>query len=84
MDRGFANYGEFKDAEGKRIRLKESSADPLTTAHLFVDGGREVGNEYLQPSPTLNVRQALELIKALTRFVDHKLETSHDKPLTKK
>jgi hypothetical protein len=92
-DRGFLGYGEFEDSHGQKVRLVESSADPLVYAHLFVgDGGciknaeyedgRKFGRAFLQPSPHLNVRQAMKLIAMLTKFVEHKLATSHDEPLT--
>jgi hypothetical protein len=92
-DRGFLGYGEFEDTHGHKVRLVESSADPLVCAHLFVgDGGcvknaeyedgRKFDRAFLQPSPHLNVRQAMKLIAMLTKFVEHKLATSHDEPLT--
>lgn len=92
-DRGFLGYGEFEDTHGEKIRLVESSADPLVCCHLFVGGGgcvvdgkyedgRKFDRAFLQRAPHLNVRQAMKLIAMLTKFVEHKLATSHDKPLT--
>lgn len=92
-DRGFLGYGEFVDTRGEKIRLVESSADPMVCAYLFVgDGGCVVDGKYenghkferafLQRAPHLNVRQAMKLIAMLTKFVEHKLATSHDELLT--
>jgi hypothetical protein len=92
-DRGFLGYGEFEDTHGNKVRLVESSADPLVCAHLFVgesgcvrnveyEDGRKLERAFLQPAPHLNVRQAMKMIAMLTKFVEHKLATSHDEPLT--
>jgi hypothetical protein len=84
-DRGFLGYGGFIDAHGNKVRLVESSADPLVYAHIFCgerDAEAMANGKFLQPSPHLNVRQAMKLIAALTKFVEHKLATSHDEPLT--
>lgn len=92
-DRGFLGYGEFIDTRGEKVRLVESSADPLVCAHLFVgDGnvvkddtyedGRKFERVFLQRAPHLNVRQAMKLIGMLTRFMEHKLSQSQDDPLT--
>lgn len=93
-DCGFVCYGYLEDSHGEKIRLVESSADPLVYAHLFVgEGGIVVDGRYedgkpferafLQRAPHLNVRQAMKLIAILTKFVEHKLATSHDEPLTR-
>ena len=86
-ERGFLTYGELTDSNGEGVSVVESSADPLTYCHLFCGAGAIRGSlqdrEFLQRAPHLNVRQALQLIAALTKFVEHKVATSHDEPLAK-
>lgn len=38
--RGFAQFTEFEDTYGAKIRVKESSADPLDKVWVFIQGGR--------------------------------------------
>lgn len=81
-DRGFAKYGSFKDAGGNEVRLVEASMSPLVHVHLICGKAEEYKEKVVCEMPLLNVRQAIKLIALLTRFVEHKLETSHDKALT--
>ena len=88
-ERGFLTYGELTDSNGEGVSVVESSADPLVRCHLYCGEGSIVAvrgpedRQFLQRAPHLNVRQALQLIAALTKFVEHKVATSHDEPLAK-
>lgn len=83
--RGFRIYGEFTVVHGVRLRVIESSADPLEDAHIFAEdkndayghrsnqGGR--GHEVCCAPIAVNVEQAEELIRALQAFIAHKRGT---------
>lgn len=38
-DRGFDEYADILDSYGARVRVTQSSADPLDKVWVFVDGG---------------------------------------------
>lgn len=81
--RGFRIYGALDVVHGVRVRVIESSADPLDAAHVFASDDR---NAYglAMPSPAhaacngpiqVTVEQAEELIRALQAFIAHKRGT---------
>jgi len=60
--RGFSGYGGTTDEKGMRLSVQESSEVGRPRIHLYI------GDQY-EVCPYLNAEQALELAKALLRFV---------------
>jgi len=67
-ERGFADFGDFKDTKGSTITVRESSAVGEPCVWIFAEADPRMNWD--NPSPHLNVGQAKKLIRRLAEFVD--------------
>ncbi len=61
--RGFRNYGEFKDSYGSTITVRQSSSATLVACWIFCKQGN---GDF---SPHLTIKQARKLITILRKFI---------------
>jgi hypothetical protein len=67
-ERGFRNYGEFKDSYGSIITVRQSSSATVNACWVFCH--KETGEEF---SPHLTIKQAKRLITLLGKFINETL-----------